>query len=123
MKKIFIILLLPVLFACISCNKLTSEDVEAAVMAGETEKIPLIKQHLYFLDDITVDSIHIIVDQEPMSGYLYTTWVSDGKAEPIIVPVSDIHKSKKNKGYIEWTADWESTTKSYLMSHLMGDLL
>ena len=116
-------MLLPVLFACISCNKLTSEDVEAAVMAGETEKIPLIKQHLYFLDDITVDSIHIIVDQEPMSGYLYTTWVSDGKAEPIIVPVSDIHKSKKNKGYIEWTADWESTTKSYLMSHLMGDLL
>jgi hypothetical protein len=67
--------------------------------------------------------MHIIVDQEPMSGYLYTTWIAKGVSTPIIVNVTDIHKSKTAKGYIEWTADWESAGKAYMMNTMLGDLL
>lgn len=119
MKRIVSLLMLPVFIVCISCNRLTPEDARNAVVSGEMDRIPLIKQHLVFIDDITIDSMRITVDQEPMAGYLYTTWINNGQEEPIIVSVSDIRKSKTNKGYIEWMSDWEAAATAYFMKVLL----
>ena len=122
MKRI-LFLLLPILLGFCSCGRLTPEDAKESVIAGVKDQVPLLVQQLYFVDDIKVDSMRIIVDQEPMSGYLYTTWTAKDNTSPVIVSVTDIRKSKTAKGYIEWTADWESAAKAYLMNSLLGDLL
>lgn len=123
MKKTLFLLLLPVLMGFCSCSRLTPEQAKEAVTHGVQDQVPLLVQQLYFIDDIKVDSMRIIVAQEPMSGYLYTTWTTKGISTPIIVDVTDIHRSKEAKGYIEWTADWESAGKAYVMNTLFGDLL
>ena len=123
MKRTILFLLLPILMGFYSCGRLEPEDAKETVIRGIQDQMPLIVQQLYFVDNITVDSMHIIVDQEPMSGYLYTTWIAKGVSTPIIVNVTDIHKSKTAKGYIEWTADWESAGKAYMMNTMLGDLL
>ena len=123
MKKSLFLLLLPILLGFCSCSRLTPEEAQKTVIAGVKDQVPLLIQQLYFVDDIKVDSMRIIVDQEPMSGYLYTTWTAKDNTSPVIVSVTDIRKSKTAKGYIEWTADWESAAKAYLMNSLLGDLL
>ena len=119
MKRIVWLLMLPIFIVCTSCNRLTPENARNAVMSGEMDRIPLIKQHLFFIDDITIDSMRITVDQEPMAGYLYTTWIKKGEKEPIIVSVSGIRKSQKNKGYIEWSSNWEAAATAYYMKALL----
>lgn len=123
MKRILFLLLLPILIGFCSCSRLTPEQAQEAVIRGVRDQVPLLVQQLYIIDDIKVDSMRIIVDQEPMSGYLYTTWTTKDISIPIIVDVTDIHRSKESKGYIEWTADWESAGKAYIMNTLFGDLL
>lgn len=123
MKKTIFLLLLPILMGFCSCSRLTPDESQETVIAGVKDQVPLILQQLFFVDNISVDSMRIIVDQEPMSGYLYTTWTTKGISTPIIVNVTDIHRSKEAKGYIEWTADWELAAKAYLMNSLLGDLL
>lgn len=123
MKKTLFLLLLPILIGLCSCNRLTPEQAKEAVTRGVKDQVPFLVQQLFFIDDITVDSMRIVVDQEPMSGYLYTTWTTKDISSPVIVNVTDIHKSKENKGYIEWTADWESAAKAFFMNSMFGDLL
>ena len=116
MKRILFLLLLPILMGLYSCSRLTPEEAKASVIAGVKDQVPLLVQQLIFIDDISVDSMRIVVDQEPMSGYLYTTWTTKDDSKHIIVNVTA-------KGYIEWTADWESAAKAYLMNSMLGDLL
>ena len=72
-------------------DQLTPEQAEEAVLQGERDRLPLLKQEMaYFASDITIDSMHITIAEEPMQGYLYTTWISNGKQRtetPIIVVV------------------------------------
>ena len=122
MKRVFYLLLLPIVMGLCSCNGLTPEEAKEAVVAGVKNQVPLLVQQLFVVDDITIDSMRIVVDQEPMSGYLYTTWITNDNTCPVIVNVTDIQRSKKAKGYIEWTADWESAAKAYVMNSLKDRL-
>lgn len=121
MKRIIFLLLLPILIGLCSCNRLTLEEAEETIIFGVKDQVPLLVQQLFFVDDISVDSMRIIVDQEPMSGYLYTIWTTKDNTRPVIVNVTDIRRSKEAKGYIEWTADWESAAKAYLMNEMFKD--
>ena len=123
MKKTLFILMLPILIGFCSCSRLTPEQAKEAVTRGVKDQVPFLVQQLFFIEDIAVDSMRIVVDQEPMSGYLYTTWTIKDISTPVIVNVTDIHRSKENKGYIEWTADWESATKAFFMNSMFGNLL
>ena len=96
-----------------ACHHLTAEEAKNAVMNGEMNRIPVITQQLSDVDNITVDSMRMVVTSEPMMGYLYTTWKSGKVSVPIIVVVSDIRQSKEHKGYIEWQSDWRSATMAY----------
>lgn len=80
----------------------------------------MLKQQLFFIDEMSIDSMRLVVFDEPMSGYLYTTWTSKGKAVPIIVAVNEICRSKEHKGYIQWNTEWESAAKAYMMNLLGG---
>lgn len=115
MKKTFLFLLLPVFMIIGSCNRLDEDDVMEIVMSGETEKLPILKQQLVLVDDISIDSMRLIVSDEPMSGHLYTTWTTGGESKQIIVVVDQIHRSKDHKGYIEWLTYWDDAAKAYLM--------
>ena len=123
MKKSLFLLLLPLLIGFCSCSRLTAEEAQEAVTRGVEEQVPFLVQQLLFIDDVAVDSMHIVVDQEPMSGYLYTTWTAKDFSAPVIVNVTDIHRSKESKDYIEWTADWESAAKAFFMNSMLGELL
>ena len=128
-KKLF--LLLAAALALTACNnKLTVEEVEAAVVQGENEQLPLLVQKMSDVESVVIDSIHIRITDEPMSGYLYTTWkyvvkktiyptademmqgiyesreVEEQREKQVIVEVSNIRQSKERKGYIEWQTGW-----------------
>lgn len=122
MKRVLYLLSLPIVMGLCSCNGLAPEEAKEAVVAGVKDQVPLLVQQLFVVDDITIDSMRIVVDQEPMSGYLYTTWIANDNTCPVIVNVTDIQRSKKAKGYIEWTADWESAAKAYVMNSLKDRL-
>lgn len=111
-------------------NKLTVEQAEAAVVQGENDNLPLLVQKMNDVESITIDSIYIRITDEPMSGYLYTTWkyvvtktiyptfndikrgicesweVKEQREKQVIVEVSNIQKSEEHKGYIEWQTGW-----------------
>ena len=131
MKKLFLLLLPVMMLGLTACgNKLTVEQAEAAVLQGENDNLPLMIQKLSDVESIVIDSIHIRIVDEPMSGYLYTTWkymvrktirptvnemmrgIYDGRTveelreKQVIVEVSDIRQSKEHKGYIEWQTGW-----------------
>jgi hypothetical protein len=121
MKKTLFLLLLPILLGLDSCNRITPEKVEAIVIEGSRDRLPLLLQQLLFIDNITVDSMNLMVKTEPMSGYLYTTWTADNISSPIIVNVTNIKKSKENKGYLEWDADWESAAKAFYLKTMLRE--
>lgn len=108
-------MLLPLMIGMSACqSKLTADDVIESVLDGERDRLPMILQNLPSVDNITVDSLHILVDSEPMSGYLYTTWYDGQKSFSIIVQVIDIKKSEEHKDYIEWKSDWGSAKDTYI---------
>lgn len=115
MKKLFL-LIVPIMLGLTACNNnLTAEQAEAAVIQGEKDRLPILLQSLTLVDDITIDIIRLTITEEPMQGYLYTTWKRGKKERPIIVQVDSIHSSKEHKGYIEWQSDWERAAKAYFM--------
>ena len=115
MKKFYLFLLLPLMIGMSACqSKLAADEVKELVMEGERDRLPMILQNLPSVDNITVDSLHILVDSEPMSGYLYTTWYDGQKSFSIIVQVIDIKKSEEHKDYIEWKSDWGSAKDTYI---------
>ena len=115
MKKFYLFLLLPLMIGMSACqSKLTADDVIESVLDGERDRLPMILQNLPSVDNITVDSLHILVDSEPMSGYLYTTWYDGQKSFSIIVKVTNIRNSKVHKDDIVWNSDWATATCDYL---------
>ena len=116
MKKLFLLLLPVMMLGLTACGtKLTAEQAENAVLDGERDRLPLILQTLPFVDDIMIDSIHLTVTDEPMQGYLYTTWKKGKKEQSIIVPVDSICQDKTHKGYIQWHSAWDNAARSYIM--------
>ena len=129
-KKLFLLLAVAALALTACNNKLTVEEVEAAVVQGENERLPLLVQKMSDVESVVIDSIHIRITDEPMSGYLYTTWkyvvkktiyptademmqgiyesreVEEQREKQVIVEVSNIRQSKERKGYIEWQTGW-----------------
>ena len=121
MKKNYLFLLIPLMIGMSACkSSLNPDDAKAAVMSGERNHLPMLIQQLSIVDEITIDSMQILVDSEPMSGYLYTTWTKGKRSTPIIIEVDDIQQSAEHKGYIEWRADWENARKAYLKKHSYG---
>lgn len=118
MKKTILMVLLPFIFACSSCNRLTPENAINAVMTSSQDNLPIIKQSFFMVDDITIDSMHLTIDQEPMAGHLYTTWTTDGHSESVIIPITDIQKSSENKDFIEWQAHWDKVAELYFMKQM-----
>lgn len=122
MEKLFFLLAACMLGLTACSNKLTVDKVESTVLQGEREGLPLLKQNLSFIvDDITIDSLHITVEEEPMQGYLYTTWITTGKRRketPIIVMVDSIRSDDSRKGYIRWKSRWDDAAKSYILNRL-----
>lgn len=118
MKKFFILLaaVMMVLPAC--NNKLTVEQAKSAVLQGEKNRLPLLLQNLVFVDDITIDSIHLNVTEEPMEGYLYTTWENRKTAKTILVQVDSIRTDETRKGYVQWHSHWDVAAQAYLMKSL-----
>ena len=115
MKKFYLFLLLSLMIGMSACqSKLKVEDVIETVVEGERNHLPMKLQNLPIVDNITVDSLRILVDSEPMSGYLYTTWYDGQKSFSIIVQVTNIRNSKEHKDYIEWNSDWSSAAQAYL---------
>lgn len=127
MKK-HLILLLPLLalFAC--STKLNPEDAKSAVLNGEIKRLPLLVQTLKSVgvEDITIDSLVLLTEDEPMTGMLYTTWTKKEsnwrtgretiKEIPIIVKVDSIRSSSTQKGYIEWQSRWELAGASFIFA-------
>lgn len=127
MKKIFLLLFpLFVLAACDS--KLDPEIAKQSVINGERENLPLRLQLFKRLDveDISIDSLVLTVQDEPMRGMLYTTWKSTSenwrtgkkttKEESIVISVDSIMQSPTQKGYVQWQTDWKQAALSYLWS-------
>lgn len=131
MKKLFLLLLPVMMVGLTGCgNKLTVEQAEAAVLEAENENLPLLIQQLSNVESIVIDSMHIRIKDEPMSGYLYTTWkyvvrktvyptvndirrgmydirdVVEQREKQVIIEVDNIQSSKERKGYIEWETNW-----------------
>lgn len=120
-----------ILFSVVSCNKqvLTEEEAQRAVIEGEREHLPLILQKMSDVESITIDSLRIHVKDEPMSGFLYTTWeytptsflaLHRGKKriKNIIVSVDSIRQSKTHEGYIEWQSNWKDAYEVVLKDML-----
>lgn len=116
MKKLFL-LIIPVMLGLMACNKLTAEQAEEAVMQGEIDRLPLLLQNMPMVDDITIDSIRLNVKEEPMQGYLYTTWKSKRKSTPIIVQVDSI-RSAEQRGYVQWQTRWDDAVRAYFLKDI-----
>ncbi len=80
------------------------------------------------VDDITIDSLVLLVKDEPMRGLLYTTWSSSRKnyytgrtnveETPMIIRVDSIISSPTQKGYVQWQSDWQSAFQTYIAKRL-----
>lgn len=116
-----------------SCtSKLNPEDAKQVVINGERERIPLVIQTMSTIgvDDITIDSLVLLVKDEPMSGLLYTTWKSSDKnyytgktiveETPMIIKVDSIISSPTQKGYVQWQSDWETALRTYIAKRLFN---
>ena len=118
MKKLFLLLVVAVLALTACNNKLTVEQAEAAVMQGEKNRLPILLQNIVFVDDITIDSIQLNVTEEPMQGFLYTTWKSGKSSKSIIVQVDSIRTDETRKDYIQWQSHWDDAARAYFMRSL-----
>ena len=115
MKKFYLFLLLTLMIGMNACqSKLKVDDVIETVLEGERNYLPMKLQNSPAVDNITVDSLRLLVKSEPMSGYLYTTWYYGQKSFSIIVKVTNIRNSKERKDDIVWNSDWATATCDYL---------
>ncbi|MBO4806685.1 MAG: hypothetical protein J5554_11650 [Paludibacteraceae bacterium] len=132
MKSNFLYLVLCVMILGItSChsNVFSADEVKERIMEGERDRVPLLLQKLAVVESITIDSINLYVTDEPMEGYLYTTWkitppefLKKGDIEKsIIVPIHNIKNDKEHKGYIQWETRWDEACQDIARS-LMNDM-
>lgn len=123
-RTFFYTMLCVVILGLTSCQQhvLTEEEAQSAVLNGEQERLPLVLQSMSDVESITIDSMRIHVKDEPMSGFLYTTWTYnvtisyypqkvEKRGKSIIVPVNDIRQSQSHDGYVEWRSSWDEAHK------------
>lgn len=116
-----------------ACSKpLTPEEAKNSVLQGERDRLPLMLQRISTMgvNDITIDSLVLLTNDEPMQGMLYTTWTSteknyySGKSKtvktPVIIPVDSIVNSQTKKGYVQWQSDWESAFRTYIAKRIFN---
>ena len=127
-KSLFFLSALCVLASCSS--KLKPEDATQIVLNGERENLPLVIQTMSTIgvDNITIDSLVLTIQDEPMRGLLYTTWTSSNKnyytgrtkveKTPMIIKVDSIISSPTKKGYVQWQSDWQSALQTYIAKRL-----
>lgn len=107
------------MLVCSACHRITAEEVADIVLTSERERAPLIVQQMVVVEDISMDSIRINVQDYPMEGILYTTWTVGGTQTPVIVQVRNIHESKEHRNYLEWETDWPSAAKAFLLRQIL----
>ena len=100
-----------------ACQKLTPEAAKEAVIRAETDRLPLLVQQMDNVKSIVIDSMRLHIVDEPMDGYLYTTWTYELEnihglptkevVKSFIVPVTNIQTSSENRKYVEWMAGWD----------------
>lgn len=103
---------------------LTIDDIKDGIIEYETKEIPLFLQKHSAIHSITIDSLVIIREIEPYSGYLSTTWDLDEeqnlstsqwaangykdkyirKTKTVLVKVDEIKTS--TDGTFSWKSDW-----------------
>lgn len=123
-RTFFYTMLCVVILGLTSCQQhvLTEEEAQSAVLNGEQERLPLVLQSMSDVESITIDSMRIHVKDEPMSGFLYTTWTYnvtisyypqkvEKRGKSIIVPINDIRQSQSHDGYVEWRSSWDEAHK------------
>lgn len=123
-RTFFYTMLCVVILGLTSCQQhvLTEEEAQSAVLNGEQERLPLVLQSMSDVESITIDSMRIHVKDEPMSGFLYTTWTYnvtisyypqkvEKRGKSIIVPINDIRQSQSHDGYVEWKSSWDDAHK------------
>lgn len=123
-RTFFYTMLCVVILGLTSCQQhvLTEEEARSAVFNGEQERLPLVLQSMSDVESITIDSMRIHVKDEPMNGFLYTTWTYniiisyyprkvENKKKNIIVLVDSIRQSQSHDGYVEWRSRWDEAYK------------
>lgn len=122
---VFCMLITIVFYSCNLKPKLTEYDAINIVMDGERDRLPLIIQQLNKVENITIDSMNITINDEPMEGYLYTTWEYEvitsyypkrtkSKTKSIIIKVDNIQQDEKRKDYIVWETHWDDAYRVIL---------
>lgn len=86
--------------ACILllCNCTQKADINAfkdEILRTETAKIPLYLQDFPEIQTITIDSMVIISNAEPYSGYLVTHWEMDVRVKPTVEQLTSMHYKDK----------------------------
>lgn len=104
-----------------SCTELTPEVAKQAVITGEQERldylIQTINAHRFMspeIHSITLDSIALTNDVEPMSGFIYSTWTVGTKHEVknILILVDSIIQYPDNKDLVQWHAHWDEAYRA-----------
>ena len=116
MKKV--LYAIAVLFIMSSCaNHVDMDEIKNGIIKVETERLPLTIQECEGVNDIRIDSIVIINNVEPYSGYLVTTWdieeekymgirgglKSFQESKTVYVEVNDIEINLRS---YTWKTDW-----------------
>ena len=122
--KCFYLIVGVVVLLLASCGRtITEEEAKKVVLDGENDRLPLVVQSLSDVESIIIDSMRIRVKDEPMSGYIYTTWEYtvttsyypkkrvEKRKKNIIVEVDSIRQSEGHQGYIEWLTRWDEAYK------------
>ena len=122
-KNYFYALIMVVLGAMTSCGvpPLDPEEAAKAVLEGERARIPLYMQD-YELTGLTIDSLRLLTDIEPMSALMFTTWTYDvssydytqkpykkttSKTRPVVIQVCHIQRLPENLKQIHWYSNWQ----------------
>ena len=116
MKKV--LFAITVLFIMSSCaNHVDLDEIKSGIIKVEAERLPLTIQKCDGVNDIRIDSIVIINNVEPYSGYLVTTWDIEKEeymgypkgyqtiqeSKTIYVEVNDIEINLRS---YTWKTDW-----------------
>lgn len=94
-------------------QSLNVDRVAETILEVESERLPMTLKEIPYLDTITIDSIHIYKETEPMAAFIYTTWYDSEGSIDMIVQVEGIKKNTENKGQIEWKSFWSVAEIDY----------
>lgn len=113
-----VVLVLALIFVIKGANNGAPEDVldgiKQSIVQQERAQLPLTTQRLTSVNEVRIDSLVIINNVEPYTGYLVTEWTYGPKKlkKTMYVEVSDI-RYRNNK--ISWSSNWLGASLANLM--------